>query len=194
MDASRKQLPKVYLFKKDYDIIEKLVRCRPTEETGGHLFGLWTSEDEPVLHIVTGQGKEFLQMSSKSSLKSDDTCSIEIQRLEELLHQKFHLNYIGKWQYMRRSERNERAIKGAFDQRPPHRRTKRLVLITANHDAASKQVELSLHLFPDLSSPTEGQIVTLPGERVFHMEDDVEKLIDALVNKGGPYPIESLRK
>ena len=80
MDASRKQLSKVYLFKQDYDMIEELVRCRPTEETGGDLFGLWTSDDEPVLHIVTGQGREILQTSSKSSWKSDGTFSIECQR------------------------------------------------------------------------------------------------------------------
>jgi len=183
MDASKKQLPKVYLFKKDYDMIEGLVRCRSTEETGGDLFGLWTSDDEPVLHIVTGQGREILQTPSKSSLKNYDTFSIEFQRLEKLLHQKFHLNCIGKWQYMRRSERNERAIKGAFDQRPPHRRATRLVLITADYDADSKQVKLSPYLFPDLSSPKEGEIVLLPGERLFKMEDDVQKLIDALIKE-----------
>ena len=83
---------------------------------------------------------------------------------------------------MRRSERNERAIKGAFDQRPPHRRTARLVLIIADHDAVSKQVKLSPYLFPDFLSPKEGEIVTLPGEREFKIEDDVEKLIDALVS------------
>lgn len=177
MDASRYQLPKVYLFKKDHDMIEELVRCRPAEDTGGDLFGLWTNEDEPVLHIVTGQ--------SESSVKSYDTFSKEFQRLEELLHWKFHLNYMGKWQYMRRSERNERAIKGAFDQRPLHRRATRLVLLTADYDAASKQVKLSLYLFPDFSSPKEGEIVILPGERVFKMEDNVEKLINALVKKSG---------
>ena len=57
MDACRNQLPKVYLFKNDHDMIEEFGRCRPAEETGGDLFGLWTSEDEPVLHIVTGVGK-----------------------------------------------------------------------------------------------------------------------------------------
>ena len=144
MDPSRNQLPKVYLFKKDHDMIEDLVRCHPAEDTGGDLFGLWTSEDEPVLHIVTGQGKEILQTSPKSSLKCYDTFSKEFQRLEELLHWKFHLNYMGKWQYMLRSERNERAFKGAFDQRPLHRRATRLVLLTADYDAASKHVELSL--------------------------------------------------
>ena len=77
-------------------MIEELVRCRPTEETGGDLFGFWTSDDEPVLHIVTGQGREILQTSSKSSWKSDDTFSIEFQRLEKFLYQKFPLNYIGK--------------------------------------------------------------------------------------------------
>ena len=183
MDPSRNQLPKVYLFKKDHDVIKELVRCHPAEETGGDLFGLWTSEDEPVLHIVTGQGTEILQTSPKSSLKSYETFSKEFQRLEELLHWKFHINYIGKWQYIRRSGRNERAIKGAFDQGPPHRRATRLVLLTADYDTASKHVELSLYLFPDLSSPKEGEIVIFPGERVFKMEDNVEKLINALEEK-----------
>lgn len=194
MDTNRNLLPKVYLFKKDHDMIEEFVRCRPAEETGGDLFGLWTSEEEPVLHIVTGQGREILQTSSESSLKSYDRFSKEFERLEELLHWKFHLNYMGKWQYMRRSGRNESAIKGVFDQRPPNRRATRLVLLTADYDAASKQVELSLYLFPDVSSPKKGEIVILPGERVFKMEDNVEKLINALVKKSGLKETDIIKK
>lgn len=165
---------------KDHDMMEELVRCGPAEETGGDLFGLWTSENEPVLHIVTGQGREFFQTSSNSSLRSYDTFSKEFQRLEELLHWKFHLSYMGKWQYMRRSEQNERAIKGAFDQRPPHRRATRLVLLTADYDAASKQVELSLYLFPDVSSPMKGEIVMLPFNqsdfKIYICKDDLEMM------------------
>ena len=194
MDASGEQLPKVYLFKKDHDMIQELVRCCPTEETGGDLFGLWTNDGEPVVHIVTAQGKEILQNPLKPSLKNNDTISLEFERLEEHLYEKFHLNYLGKWQYMRRSERNERVLKCAFDQRPPHRRPKRLMLITADHDAASKQVELSSHLFLDLSSRQEGEIHTLHRKRVFKMEDDVEKLIDDLEKKSGLKDKESNRE
>ena len=157
MDSSKNQLPRVYLFKKDHDMIEELVRCRPAEETGGDLFGLWTSEDELVLHIVTGQGKEILQTSSKSSLKSYDTLSKAFQRLEELLHWKFHLNYMGKWQYMRRSKLNERALKRAFDQRPHYQRDTRLVLLTADYDTASKQVGAVPVPFPGFVKPGETQ-------------------------------------
>ena len=40
---------------------EEFGRFRPAEETGGDLYGLWTTEDEPVLHIVTGQGRKSLR-------------------------------------------------------------------------------------------------------------------------------------
>ena len=63
---------------------------------------------------------------------------------------------MGKWQYRRGSERNDRAIKSAFDQRPARRRATRLVLLTADYDVTSKQVELSLFVFPDISSPKKG--------------------------------------
>lgn len=54
MDINRNQLLKVYLFKKDYDMIEEFVCCCLVEEIGGDLFGLWISEDELVLYIVIG--------------------------------------------------------------------------------------------------------------------------------------------
>lgn len=186
MDASRKQLPKVYLFKNDYDMIQELVRCRSTEETpGGDLFGLWTSDDEPVLHIVTGQGREVQRMIADSSSKSSDSITAKREKLGDVLREKCHLSYIGQWQYKHRSERNEMSIIQAVGRENLRQSAKRrdFVLILVDDVDSSGQVQLSPYLLSQSSVITKGKYETLPRESVFRKDEDIKEIVDALVKK-----------
>ena len=174
MEAGQKQVPKVYLFQKDYDMIEELLRDdRATEETGGDLFGLWTTKGEPVLHIITGQGKETQQTNAK------------FERLEALLHRKFHLSYIGQWQYKRRSEQKEMAIIGVVGQdylrkNAKHRDT---LVMMVDYDDPLKKLRLAPYFLSQFSNITEGESEPLSGESVFRSDEEVKYLVDELVRK-----------
>lgn len=177
MDASREQLPKVYLFKKDYDMIEELVRCRPTEDTGGDLYGLWTSDGEPVLFVVTGQGREAQRMLPESSSKT--------KKLRAVLRKKGRLSLIGQWQFKRLAEQKEPAIIAAANQECLHQ-IKDFLLILVDHDDSTKQIQLSPYLLSGSSVRTKGKYETLPGESVYSKEEDIKEIVDALVKKNDP--------
>jgi len=184
MDASREQLPKVYLFKKDYDMIEELIRCRPTEETGGDLYGLWTSDDEPVLHVVTGQGRELPDSSSKSN----DSVTAKRKELGSVLRSKGRLSLTGQWQFKRGPEQKEPAIIEAVDQQYLHQITngKDFVVILVDHDDSTRQIRLSPYLLSRFSVKTKGKCETLPGESVFRKDEDIKEIVDALLKKNDP--------
>ena len=69
------------MFKQDEEIIKKLVAEHKGGDTSGDLFGLWTEDSEPVIHLVTGHSgmekKSFKR--SGTSTKIGDT----EKRLEE---------------------------------------------------------------------------------------------------------------
>ena len=178
MEASREQLPKVYLFEKDYDMIEELVLCRPTEDTGGYLYGLWTNDGEPVLYVVTGQGREVQRMPSDSSYK--------IEKLSTVLKTKARLSFIGQWQFKRLAEQKEATIIEAVDQEYQHQ-MKDFVLILVDYDDSSRQMLLSPYLLSGSSVRTrKGKCETLPGESVFRKHEDIKEIVDALVEKNVP--------
>ena len=177
MDASREQLPKVYLFKKDYDTIEELVRCRPTEETGGDLYGLWTNDGEPVLYVVTGQGREVQRMPPDSSPK--------IEKLSTVLKTKARLSFIGQWQCRRLAEQKDSAIIEAVDQEYLHQ-SRDFVLILVDYDDSTRQVLLSPYLLSESSVRTKGKCETLPGESVFRKHEGIKEIVDALVKRNDP--------
>ena len=178
MDPSKEQLPKVYLFKKDCDMIEELVHCRPAEETGGDLYGLWTSDGEPVLFVVTGQGREVQQMLPHSSSKSE--------KLRALLLSKGRLSLIGQWQFKRLAEQKEPAIKAAVNQEY-RRQIKNFVLILVDHDDSTRQIQLSPYLLSGFPVQImKGKCETLPGESVFRKDEGIKEIVDALVKKNDP--------
>ena len=183
MDASGKQLPKVYLFKKDYDLIEELARCRPNEETGGDLFGLWTNDDEPVVHVVTGRRREVQSILLGSSSKINESIIAKREKLQAVLRKNYHLSYIGKWRHNKlRSE--EQAIIEAVDREYFLQRAncKDFVLILVDTEHSSGQVQLSPYLLSQ-SGRTKGKCETLPGESIFSKEEDIKEIVDALVRK-----------
>jgi len=188
MDAITKQSPKVYLFKKDYDMIEELVRRRPTEETGGDLYGLWTNDGEPVLHVVTGNGRsrEVQSVPRDSSSKDKESITAKSHRsekLQTLLFERFHLRCIGKWWHSKlRSE--EQAITEAVGQEYflQGANCKGFVVILIGTDNPLGQIQLSPYLLSK-EARTKGECETLPGESVFKKDEDIKEIVDALIKK-----------
>ena len=182
------KLSKVYLFKNDCDMIEELVRRRPTEETGGDLYGLWTNDGEPVLHVVTGNGRsrEVQSMPRDSSSKDKESIIAKRQKSEKLqaiLFERFHLSCIGKWRHSKlRSE--EQAITEAVDQKYflQEANCKGFVVILIGTDHPLGQVQFSPYLLSKEAS-TKGKCEILPGESVFKKDEDIKEIFDALVKK-----------
>lgn len=199
MAAREKQCPKVYLFQNDLDMIEELVRSRPTEETGGDLFGLWTNKDEPVVHITTGQGTEIQQTMPGSSIrKGDSLTDAKRQELIVVLRDKFHLITIGKWHYKQSSEHTEGQAKKTVSQEYLLKRQnmKDFVLLMIDYDDSKRRLLLSPYFLSEFLIATKGESEALPEESVFRSDDEVKHLVDELVKKvdlnagekeGGPY-------
>ena len=99
---------KVHMFEEDIAMVQKLVLLYPDVETGGDLFGLWTEDSEPVIHLVTGHSgmekKSFKR--SGTSTKIGDT-EKEIRRM---LCENYCLPRIGKWQCQRDTDQNRREL------------------------------------------------------------------------------------
>jgi len=82
----------VYMFKDDLDMMERLVLLHPVKETGGNLFGLWTDDQEPVVHIVLGPaiGCKRTEVSFYQSIPY-------LERVGGIVTQEYQLCHIGEW-------------------------------------------------------------------------------------------------
>ena len=83
---------KVFMFKEDYQMMENLVLEYPHLETGGDLFGLWTSNGDAVLHVVLGPCRNCERTGA--SFYQDIPY---LKRNGELLTQDYMLCHIGEW-------------------------------------------------------------------------------------------------
>ena len=83
---------RVFMYEEDIRKMQNLVLRYPDFETGGDLFGLWTSEGEPMFHVVLGPGKHCLR--TDVSFNQDVPY---LQRNGELLTEHFMLCHIGEW-------------------------------------------------------------------------------------------------
>ena len=83
---------KVHMFKGDSERMKELVLRHPAKETGGNLFGLWTDNGEPVLHIVLGPaiGCTRTEVSFYQSIPY-------LERVGGVLTQQYQLCHIGEW-------------------------------------------------------------------------------------------------
>ena len=82
----------VHMFQEDVDMMKRLVLLHPAKETGGNLFGLWSDDQEPVLHIVLGPatGCTRTEVSFYQSIPY-------LQRVGKVLTEQFQLCHIGEW-------------------------------------------------------------------------------------------------
>ena len=82
----------VYMFEEDVAMMRQLVLLHPAKETGGNLFGLWSDNREPVLHVVLGPaiGCTRTEVSFYQSIPY-------LHRVGKVLTEQFQLCHIGEW-------------------------------------------------------------------------------------------------
>ena len=82
----------VHMFQEDIDRMKSWVRLHPKRETGGNLFGLWTANEEPVVHIVLGpaEGCKRTEVSFFQSVPY-------LERVGKVLANGYLLCHIGEW-------------------------------------------------------------------------------------------------
>lgn len=82
----------VHLFEHDDNRMKDLVLRHPAKETGGNLFGLWTDNGEPVLHIVLGPaiGCTRTEVSFYQSIPY-------LERVGGIVTRDYQLCHIGEW-------------------------------------------------------------------------------------------------
>jgi len=83
MDALQRSSQRAFIFKKDY---ERLVFSESRKEVQGNLFGLFTTDGEPVIHAITGPSC-FLESNKHGC------------HLADIEGEDFPLSHIGNWQY-----------------------------------------------------------------------------------------------
>ena len=86
----------VYMFQADYERVQSWVNEYPDLETGGDLFGLWTSQGRgglnPLIHIVLGPGA-----GCKRTKYSFHQHIPYLQRAGNMLTTNYMLGHIGEW-------------------------------------------------------------------------------------------------
>ena len=165
--------PTVYMFKQDEEIIKQLVAEHKGGDTSGDLFGLWTEDSEPVIHLVTGHSgmekKSFKR--SGTSTKIGDT-EKEIRRM---LCENYCLRRIGKWQCQSDTDQNRRELEKSIHEDKLLWRTeqKYALIITAHCDNSN----LSPYIVSKKSISTRGKIEFLQGENPFRKVGEIRKMI-----------------
>ena len=161
------------MFKQDEEIIKKLVAEHKGGDTSGDLFGLWTEDSEPVIHLVTGHSgmekKSFKR--SGTSTKIGDT-EKEIRRM---LCENYCLPRIGKWQCQSDTDQNRRELEKSIREDKPlwRKKQKYALIITAHRDNSN----LSPYIVSKKSISTIGKIEFLQGENPFREVGEIRKMI-----------------
>ena len=174
--------PTVYMFKQDEEIIKQLVAEHKGGDTSGDLFGLWTEDSEPVIHLVTGQsGMEKKSFNrSGTSTKIGDTK----KEIRKMLCENYFLPRIGKWQCQSDTDQNRRELEKSIRQDKPlwKKEKKYALIITAHRDNSN----LSPYIVSKKSISSRGKIEFLQGEHPFRKVEDIRKMIgDSSVQNDG---------
>lgn len=174
--------PIVYMFKEDEEIIKKLVAEHKGGDTSGDLFGLWTEDNEPVIHLVTGQSGMENKLSKRSgtSTKIGDTK----KEIRKMLCENYSLPRIGKWQCQSDTDQNRRELEKSTREDKPlwKKESKYTLIITAHRDNSN----LSPYIVSKKSISTRGKIEFLQGKNLFRKVKKIRKMIgDSLVQNDG---------
>ena len=168
---------KVYMFQEDLDVVSKLVRDYPDVETGGDLFGLWTSEGDAMIHIVLGPGK----YCSRTNVSFNQDIPY-LQKNGELLTQDYMLCHIGEWhshhqlRLFKPSEGDSTTVIGNYP-----RGVQGFILIIANIVEHGRAVKLSPYLYTQKSSFTydkAGEVISLPVRNAFKTITKIQKAME----------------
>lgn len=176
MAAKRSKCPKIYMYSKDHQRIKKFVSEHKDGETSGDLFGLWTDDNEIVIHLVTGQAGSDQNQAGKRSASSNT--ENDMRNMRKALKKTFGLPRIGKWQYTTDENKSRsvmaatlRGDNGLFKKGIDCRG---VLLITGNYDRS--EVQLSPFLVSITSVSSKGEIDTLEGESIFRQVDEIRKI------------------
>ena len=165
--------PTVYMFKQDEEIIKQLVAEHKGGDTSGDLFGLWTEDSEPVIHLVTGHSG----MEKKSFKKSGTSTTIEDteKEIRKVLWENYRLPCIGKWQCQRDTDQNRGELEKSIREDKPlwRKENKFTLIITAHRDNS----DLSPYIVSKKSISTRGKIEFLQGENLFRKVEEIRKMI-----------------
>lgn len=147
-------------------MMEELVLEYPHLETGGDLFGLWTSDGDAVLHVVLGPGRNCKRTGA--SFYQDIPY---LKRNGELLTQKYMLCHIGEWHshHQLRLFQPSHGDSSTVIRNYP-RGARGFLLIIANIVSPNK-VKLSPYLYTENSThgfDKMGNIVLLPNKNAFN--------------------------
>ena len=174
--------PTVYMFKQDEEIIKQLVAEHKGGDTSGDLFGLWTEDSEPVIHLVTGHSG----MEKKSFKRSGTSTTIEDteKEIRKVLWENYRLPCIGKWQCQRDTDQNRGELEKSIREDKPlwRKENKFTLIITAHRDNS----DLSPYIVSKKSISTRGKIEFLQGENLFRKVEEIRKMIgDSSVQNDG---------
>ena len=164
----------VFMFNEDYQMMENLVLEYPHLETGGDLFGLWTSNGDAVLHVVLGPGR-----NCKRTGVSFFQDIPYLKRNGELLTQDYMLCHIGEWHshhQLRLFEPSGGDSSTVIRNYP--RGTCGFLLIIANI-VSPRKVKLSPYLYTEKSTygfHEMGKIALLPKTNAFN---NIKKIKDS---------------
>lgn len=170
------------MFKEDEEIIKKLVAEHKGGDTSGDLFGLWTEDNEPVIHLVTGQSGMENKLSKRSgkSTKIRDTK----KEIRKMLCENYSLPLIGKWQCQSDTDQNRRELEKSTRGDKPlwKKESKYTLIITAHRDNSN----LSPYIVSEKSISTRGKIEFLQGKSLFRKVKEIRKMMgDSLVQNDG---------
>ena len=163
----------VYMFEKDIEMVQKLVLRYPDVETGGDLFGLWTTEGDAVLHIVLGPGRNC----SRTDVSFNQDIPY-LQRNGELLTENYMLGHIGEWHshHQLRLFKPSQGDSSTVIRHFPRGAVYGFLLIIANIVAPDK-VKLSPYLYTENSTfsySRKGEVVPLQAQNVFKELRDIQ--------------------
>ena len=167
---------KVYMFEEDIAMVQKLVLHYPDVETGGDLFGLWTTEGDAVLHIVLGPGKNC----SRTDVSFNQDIPY-LQRNGELLTENYMLGHIGEWHshHQLRLFKPSQGDSSTVIRHFPRGAVYGFLLIIANI-VTPDEVKLSPYLYTENSTFTysrKGEVVPLQAQNVFKALRDIQGTI-----------------
>ena len=174
--------PTVYMFKQDEEIIKQLVAEHKGGDISGDLFGLWTEDNKPVIHLVTGHSG----MEKKSFKRSGTSTRIgdTEKEIRKMLFENYCLPRIGKWQCQSDPDQNLRELEKSIREDKPlwNKEKKYALIITAHRDNSN----LSPYIVSKKSISTRGKIEFLQGEHPFRKVEEIRKMIgDSSVQNDG---------
>ena len=167
---------KVFMFQEDYQMMSDLVLRYPNLETGGDLFGLWTTDGNAILHVVLGPGQNCKRTGA--SFYQDIPY---LKRNGELLTEDYMLCHIGEWHSHHRLGlfQPSGGDSSTVIRNYPHG-VCGFLLIIANI-VSTHEVKFSPYLYTTTSSygfDQKGEIVVLRAQNAFKRTRNIKESLD----------------